>query len=296
MHISKPQHRPPFDVYSPMLQIVEGCTHNKCHFCDIFRDVTFHMSPWDEIMEDVDEIAATSIATERRRIYLTGGNPYALPNSKLLPLLDEVKRRIPEVKEFGGFCRIADIARRTNEELQQLADYGVNMITIGAESGYDPALAFMEKGHTAADIIEQGKRMHAHGIKFCFFYLTGMAGAGNCEENAIASGKVFSEAAPDYILIVTITPTATWPLRQDIEDGLWTPPEELEMANEIRTFVANLDCETYVNCSHDTDVVRFDAKLPKDKENALQLMDHVIPKLRPAAARRMREFIHHAKF
>ena len=296
MHITKLQHRPPFDMYCPMLQIVEGCTHNKCHFCDIFRDVTFHMSPMEEILEDVDEIARTANAIEKRRIYLTGGNPYALPNNKLFPILDAVKERIPEVKEFGGFCRIADIKRRTDEELAALASYGVNMITIGAESGYDPALAFMEKGHTAADIAEQGQRLHKAGIDFCFFYLTGMAGAGKSQENAIASGKVFSQAGPKYILVVTLTPTQSWPLRADIEAGLWEPAGEEEMAWEIRTFVENLDCEAYVNCSHDTDVVRFDAQLPKDKENALLLMDNVIPKIRPAAARKMREFIHHATF
>lgn len=296
MHIEKKQHRPPFDMYCPMLQIAVGCTHNKCHFCDIFRDVTFHISPMEEILEDAQEIADTYMSNEKRRIYLTGGNPFALSNEKLFPILDAIKEKIPEAKEFGGFCRIADVKRRSDEELRALAAYGVNKITIGAESGYDPALAFMEKGHDAADIIEQGQRLHEVGIDFCFFYLTGIAGAGKGQENALASAKVFSEAAPNYILVVTITPTKTWPLAKDIEAGLWEPPTELEMAEEIRTFIANLECDTYVNCSHDTDIIRFDAYMPKDRENAVALMDSRIPKMNQKTARTMRELIHHATF
>ena len=52
MHIEQPQHRPPQDMNCPMLQIVTGCSHGKCHFCDIFNGIPFSMSPRDEIVED----------------------------------------------------------------------------------------------------------------------------------------------------------------------------------------------------------------------------------------------------
>lgn len=296
MPVEKPQHRPPFDVYAPMLQIVDGCTHGKCKFCSIFHDIPFHMLPMETIIQDCHDIVEKFGPIEKRRIYLTGGNPYSLPNSKLLPILQTVKDIIPEVKEFGGFCRIADVKRRSDKELRELAAHGVNMITIGAEGGYDPALEFMVKGHNAQDVMEQGERLHAAGIKFCYFYLTGMAGAGKGQENAVASGKAFSAANPDYILVMTISPSKAWPLRDDIQSGAWVPPSEVEFAQEIRTFIANLDCNSYVNCSHDTDVIRFDAQMPQDKEKALMLMDDRIPKLRPDAARRMRNFIHNCAF
>ena len=45
MHIEQPQHRPPQDMNCPMLQIVTGCSHGKCHFCDIFNGIPFQMSP-----------------------------------------------------------------------------------------------------------------------------------------------------------------------------------------------------------------------------------------------------------
>lgn len=296
MPVVKPQHRPPFDYYAPMLPIVEGCTHGKCKFCTIFNGIPFDMLPMDTIIQDCKDIADKCSPIEKRRIYLTGGNPFSLPNNKLLPILDKVKKIIPEVETFGGFCRVADIKRRSDDELRELVDYGVDMITIGAEGGYDPALEFMIKGHNAQDVAEQGKRMRAAGLRFCYFYLTGMAGAGKGQENAVASAKAFSEANPNYILIMTLSPGKDWPLREDIRSGAWVPPSELEFAEEIRTFIANLECNSYINCSHDTDVIRFDAQMPKDKENALLLLDNRIPKMNPAASRKMRNFIHNCSY
>lgn len=249
----------------------------------------------DQVIADIDAIAAQATAMTHR-IYLTGGNPFALPTRRLLEVFDAVEERIPSVRSYGGFCRIMDIARKSDDELATLAARGVNEITLGAESGLDEALAFMEKGHTAADIVEQGRRLHDAGISFTFFYLAGMAGKGRGQENALASARVFSEAGPSRILVVTMTPTQTWPLAADIAAGLWQPDTERETAREIQTLVANLTCPCNVNCSHDTDIVRFEGMIPKDQANMVELMEHRIPTMREDAARRLREKLHDATF
>ncbi|MBQ2681155.1 MAG: radical SAM protein [Eggerthellaceae bacterium] len=295
MHIEQPQHRPPQDMNCPMLQIVTGCSHGKCHFCDIFNGIPFQMSPMDEIIEDIEEIARTAMSTTRR-IYLTGGNPFALSKDRLFQVFDEIEKRMPQVNSYGGFCRIMDIARKSDEDLRALAERGVNDITIGAEGGNDEAFAFMEKGHTAADIIEQSKRLHEAGIDFTFFYLVGMAGAGQGQKNAIETARVFSEARPKRVLVVCMTPTPTWPLAADIAAGRWTPPTEIEMCEEIRTFVERVDCECFINAAHDTDIIRFEGGIPKNREGMLELLDNMIPKVNEKAARTMREMLHRATF
>lgn len=295
MHIEQPQHRPPQDLDCPMLQIATGCTHGKCRFCSIFEGVPFSMSPMDEIIQDIDEIAATALLN-MHRIYLTGGNPFALPNNRLIQVFDAVEERMPQVNAYGGFCRIIDIANKSDADLAELARRGVNDITIGAESGWDEALEFMEKGHTAADIVEQARRLREAGIQFTFFYLVGMAGAGRGQENARETARVFSEAAPRRVLVVCLTPNKNWPLAADIAAGRWTPPTEVEMAQEIRTFVENLTCECFVNASHDTDVIRFEGGVPRNQKAMLELLDARIPLINETVARRMREMLHHATF
>ena len=294
-HINRPQHRPPRDMNCPMLQVSDGCTHGKCRFCDIYTGVPFRPSPMDEIVEDIDEIARTATALTRR-IYLTGGNPFALPNGRLLEIFDAVEARIPTVNSYGGFCRIMDAAAKSDAELAELAARGVNDLAIGAESGWDELLAFMEKGQTAADLAEQGARLRAAGIDFTAFYLAGLAGAGKGQQNALASAEAFGKAAPRTVLIVTLTPTKTWPLAQDIAAGRWEPATEVETAQEIRTFIEHLDCNAQIVCSHDSDIIRFEGKLPGDRDKMLQLLDARIPKINERSARLMREMIHKATF
>ena len=295
MPITQPQHRPPQDLGCPMLQIATGCSHGKCRFCSIFDGVPFAPAPAHEVTADIVEIARTATSTTRR-IYLTGGNPFALPTRRLIEVFDEVECHIPQVNSYGGFCRIIDVAHKTDADLAKLAARGVNDITIGAESGFDEALAFMEKGHTAADIVEQARRLREAGIEFTFFYLVGMAGAGRGQENAIATARAFSAAHPKRILAVCMTPSPKWPLTADIRSGRWVPPTEVEMAQEIRTFIEHLDCECTVDCSHDTDIIRFEGGIPHNKQGMLELLDNRIPKMNERAARRMREMLHHATF
>lgn len=295
MHTDKLIHRPPQDMMCPYLQVTRGCTHGKCLFCDITEGKQFQVVPMNEIIEDIDEIAQTATALTRR-IYLAGGNPYALPNDHLFEIFDAIEARIPTVKSYGGFARITDFARKTDEELAALAARGVDDITIGAESGWDEMLEFMQKGQTGADLIEQGKRLHNAGIKFTFFYLAGFGGAGNGQKNAIESARVFNEAAPDRILVMTMTPAKNWRLARNIADGTWVPYGEREAAEEIRTFIANLECHTVIVASHDSDVIRFEGVIPQNKEGMLELMDNYIPKINEDASRRMRNLIHKATF
>lgn len=295
MRTTRPQHRPPQDMYCPMLAVSDGCTHGVCKFCDIYTGIPFRPSPMDEILEDIDEIAAKATALTRR-IYLTGGNPFALPNERLLAIFDAVEQRIPTVHSYGGFCRITDVAAKTDDELAELAARGVNDLAIGGESGHDEVLAFMRKGQTAHDLVEQCGRLHDAGIEFTLFYLAGLAGAGKGQENAIASARAFGAASPKTILIVTLTPTQSWPLAEDIAAGRWQPATEVETSEEIRTFIEHLDCAAHIVCSHDSDVIRFDGQLPGDKQKMLQLMDARIPKINEQAARLMREMIHKATF
>lgn len=136
MRYTKPQHQTPSVMNCPMLQIVTGCTHNKCHFCDIFRDVEFRVSPREEIVEDLEELAKT-IRPNQHRINLTGGNPYALSAERLVPILELIKEKLPSITSFGGFCRIADIQNKSDEDHQIACFAWRRRLEHGAESGYD---------------------------------------------------------------------------------------------------------------------------------------------------------------
>ena len=53
---------------------------------------------------------------------------------------------------------------------------GINGLSIGVESGDDETLALANKGYTAADILEQCRKLDEAGIEYYFVYMTGLAG------------------------------------------------------------------------------------------------------------------------
>ena len=48
-------YRPWMEANSPLIQTTLGCTHNKCTFCDMFREKRFRIRKIEAIFKDIDE-------------------------------------------------------------------------------------------------------------------------------------------------------------------------------------------------------------------------------------------------
>ena len=57
-------------------------------------------------------------------------------------------------------------------------------------------IAFMKKGYTSQEILTQCRRLETAGIKYGFFYLTGISGKGHGTSGAMASAKIFNQLHP----------------------------------------------------------------------------------------------------
>lgn len=265
--------RPLFEGNVAMLQVASGCSHNSCKFCDMYN-APFVASPLSEVSADIDELASYPIHPPR--IFLTGGNAFHLDSDVLLKIAGELKEKMPELKSIGCFARVEDIWGKSDEELAALADAGFDMISIGAESGDDKALARMNKGHTASDIVEQCTRLDKVGIRYAFFYLAGIAGKGRGIENARKTSEVFSQVNPAIIMIHTMTPFRGTPLAAEIESGEFEQEPEVEILRELREFYAIYPKPVRMLASHYANTACFDGLIPDHREQILELMDERI--------------------
>ncbi len=53
MKYTGPVYRPPFEEGSPLLQATVGCSHNRCAFCSMYRDVSFQVEDMEQIERDL---------------------------------------------------------------------------------------------------------------------------------------------------------------------------------------------------------------------------------------------------
>ena len=67
-----PLYRPPSEAHSLILQITLGCSHNKCTFCNMYKDKKFRIKTLDEIKEEIDFFRAQ--IKYARRIFLADGD------------------------------------------------------------------------------------------------------------------------------------------------------------------------------------------------------------------------------
>lgn len=193
MHFTGRTWRPPYEASSFIVQVTSGCTHNKCHFCSLYKNECFRMSPIQEFEEDLAELQ--KYQPTARRIFLTGANPFVMSYENLVKRALLVHDYLVECQNIAMFSSIRDIKSKKVWQLRRLRALGINGLSIGTESGDDATLLLANKGYTAKELIEQCRKLDDARMEYYFVYMTGLAGKGNGYRNAVNSAKVFSIAA-----------------------------------------------------------------------------------------------------
>ena len=241
MHFTGTVYRNPYWETFPLLQITQGCTHNKCKFCTMYRDVPFKVQPMEWIEEDLKEIA--KVAPDARTIQLLSANPLAMTYDKLAPILEMINKYIPKMEYIYASTRVTDIRNKTVEQLKSLKEMGLREISLGIESGDDWTLERINKGYTSADILEQCHKLEDAGIDYWMTFLNGVAGSEHSHDHAVNSAKIFSRCKPMVVGTGGLTLFPGTELLEEAHRGEFTPLSEKEMLIELKTFVENLTCD-----------------------------------------------------
>ncbi len=241
MHFTGTVYRNPYWETFPLLQITQGCTHNKCKFCTMYRDVPFKLQPMEWIEEDLKEIA--KVAPDASTIQLLSANPIAMTYDKLAPILEMINRYLPKMEYIYAATRVTDIRNKTVEQLKSLKEMGLREISLGIESGDDWTLERINKGYTSADILEQCHKLEDAGIDYWMTFLNGVAGREHSHAHAVNSAKIFSQCKPMLVGTGGLTLFPGTPLLEEAQRGEFTPLSEKEMLIELKTFVENLTCD-----------------------------------------------------
>ncbi|WP_458406318.1 radical SAM protein [Methanobrevibacter sp.] len=241
MHFTEPVYRNPYWPTFPLLQVTQGCTHNRCKFCTMYKDVRFRPQPMDVIEEDLKELA--SIAPHAKTIQLLSANPLVMTYNKFRPILEKINEYLPEIEYIYTQTRVSDLKNKSVEELESLKELGLKEISLGVESGDDWTLKRVNKGYTSQDIIEQCAKLTDAGIDFWMSFLNGVAGKEHSMDHAINSAKIFSECNPMLVGTGGLTLFPGTPLLEEAQKGEFSPLTEKEMLIELKTFVEHLTCD-----------------------------------------------------
>ena len=241
MHFTEPVYRNPYWPTWPLLEVTQGCTHNKCKFCTMYKGVRFDVRSLEDIEADLRELAAET--PHARTIQLLSANPLALPAHRMAPILGKINEYLPDMEFVYMAGRVSDLRNKTVEQLRELKELGLREISLGTESGDDWTLDRVDKGYHAEDIIEQCSKLDEAGIRYWHSFLNGVAGRSHSREHAVNSAKVFSQTNPMIVGTGGLTLFPGTPLLDEARAGEFDPLTEREMLEEVLLFVENLTCD-----------------------------------------------------
>lgn len=277
MHFTGRTWRPPYEAHSVIIQATAGCTYRKCRFCNLYKDECFRMSPMEEFEADLAEIKRYQ--PYARRLFWTGANPFAMSYENLKLRALAVRDYLIKCQSIAMFASIRDIMDKEVWQLRKLRAMGINGLSIGTESGDDETLALAGKGYTAADILEQCRKLDEAGIEYYFVYMTGLAGQGAGRRNAVNSAALFSQLNPYFISVDSLTLFPGTELYRMAQSGAFVPAGEKERLTELQTFIQNLQIKTHLFANSVSNFYPVTAYLPKEREKVVSELQYIMDKV-----------------
>ncbi len=272
MHYSGSVYRPPSEAYSLIVQVTLGCSHNKCAFCNMYKDKQFSIVDIEQVMEDL------AWARERysriERIFLADGDALILPMEHLLRILHFIRKNIPECTRVATYASPKSILRKTPEELRTLREAGLSMGYLGLETGNDMLLQKINKGVTVAQQIEAAQKLKAAGMTLSVTAINGLGGTEDWEAHAVDTAKALSAMRADYAALLTLRIYTGTPMAEWIREGKLTQPNPMELIRETRLLLSEIDSPgTVFRSNHASNYLVLAGTLNEDRSALIAKCD-----------------------
>jgi radical SAM superfamily enzyme YgiQ (UPF0313 family) len=271
MHYIEPLFRPPSEARSLILQVTNGCSWNRCTFCEMYTQPQkrFNFKPIEDIDRELAGVAAMRMPV--RRIFLADGDAMTLSARRLKLILEAIRRHLPDVQRVSSYCLPRNLRHKTPDELAQLKDLGLNLFYVGCESGDDLVLDRVSKCETFATSLDALKKIKAAGSKSSVMILNGMGGMRYSEQHAKNSALLMNEAQPEYLATLVVSfPIGTERYQAGFR-GEFEPLDQQGLFQEMEWLLETLDLEnTIFRSDHASNYLVLKGTLNKDKPRLLE--------------------------
>jgi radical SAM superfamily enzyme YgiQ (UPF0313 family) len=276
-------YRPPVEAYSLLIAVTGGCSWNRCRFCGMYKTRDYQtiqkygILPLEYVIKQVDEAAKHNY--HNFPVFLAGGNPTSAPTDYLVKIIKYVKEKLNNVQRVSCYAKALDILRKTDEELKELSEAGLDIVYMGLESGSSTILRIMHKGTNAESMIKAGKKVLKAGIKLSLYVLIGLGGKKYSDEHVAETAKVLTEINPTIFRFRTLHVPETTPLYDDIESGEFELLSPVECLKEEREIIARLgeNVSSEVYNDHMNNYCYLETKnIKEDRQRFIKALDSYI--------------------
>ncbi|MBK9022266.1 MAG: radical SAM protein [Sulfuritalea sp.] len=265
-----PVFRPPSEAESLILPVTDGCSWNKCSFCEMYTapQKKFRARDEAETLETIRR-CGERFGSDIRRVFLADGDALVLPTRRLLDTLAAIREHLPAVRRVSSYCLPRNLRRKSVEELRELAAAGLSIAYVGAESGDDEVLARVNKGETFASTADALDKLQQAGIRRSVMILNGLGGTSLSRQHAENSARLANATQPEYLATLVVSfPQGDARFRAGFPE--WQACDQRELFVEMERFVSALELRrTVFRSDHVSNRLVLKGSLGAEKDRLL---------------------------
>ncbi len=220
-----------------------------------------------------------------QRVFLADGDALVLPTRRLLTILRAIREHMPEVDRVSSYCLPRNLRKKSVEELKELADAGLKMAYVGAESGDDEVLARVNKGETFESSLSALDKLGQAGITRSVMILNGLGGTTLSDQHADNSARLMNEAQPEFLSTLVVSfPQGEARFRQGFAD--YQPLSQHQLFVEVERLLQGLELHnTVFRSDHASNYLVLKGNLGADKARLLAQVRQAIEQPQQARLR-----------
>jgi len=302
--------RPPSEASSLLIRLTRNCPWNRCTFCRVYKKAKFSLRSMEDIIKDIDYLynyiekikqnvksngyidnrtvnnifniledkdrvafnaAVNWYATGMKSIFLQDANSLIMKPDDLVYILEYLKKCFPDIDRITTYARSHTIVRIRQNDLQRMADAGLNRVHVGMESGSDIVLKKINKGVDKATHIKAGLKIKKAAMQLSEYVMPGLGGIQYSIDHALERASALNSITPDFIRIRTLAVTKGTILADQAKTEAFQKPTDSMMAKELRLFLETLDgIDSYIKSDHILNLFEtIDGKMPEDKKKMI---------------------------
>jgi len=274
----EPVYRPPSEAHSLILPVTDGCSWNRCTFCEMYTapQKKFRARSEEEVLEMIRRCGETFSGDRVRRVFLADGDALVLPTHRLLRILDAIREYLPSVERVSSYCLARNLKRKSVDDLVQLREAGLQMVYLGAETGDDTVFEKVNKGETFESTRGALLELGEAGITRSVMILNGLGGSRYSEQHADNSARLANETQPEYLATLVVSfPQGEDRFREGFPD--YDPLDQPGLFREMRRFIGALELDdTVFRSDHASNWLVLKGRMNRDKDRLLAQLDAAI--------------------
>ena len=260
-----PPIRPPSEAYSLLVRVTRNCPWSKCAFCYAlpYNREKFRLRELKDIKEDI--LAMKSIAEKAvkwakenncenriqqiamhipwltnegvKTAFIGDADSLIMKTDSLAEIIEFLYQEFPTLERVTSYARARTILRKSLDELRRLQQAGLSRVHLGLETGDDELLRCVNKGVTAIEMIEAGRKIKKAGISLSEYVILGLGGKARWREHAEETARVLNAIDPDFIRLRTLVVLPSTPLWEMMEKGKFQPLSPEQLLREERLLI-----------------------------------------------------------